>query len=105
MNKTSFFVFLSLFAAIPAYGGDAEAGKTKAAVCAACHGPEGNKPLPATPRLAGQHYDYLVHSLKDYKTGERKDPIMAPMAANLSEQDMEDLAAYFSEQKGLFVKY
>jgi cytochrome c553 len=105
MNKISFFVCILLACASPAYAGDAEAGKTKAAVCTACHGAEGNKPLPANPRLAGQHYDYLVHALKGYKTGERKDPIMAPMAANLSEQDIKDLAAYFSEQKGLVVKY
>ena len=57
------------------------------------------------PRLAGQHYDYLVKTLNDYKTGERKNPIMAPQAANLSKRDMEDLAAFYSKQRGLIVKY
>ena len=57
------------------------------------------------PRLAGQHYDYLVKALSDYKAGERKNAIMAPQATNLSKRDIEDLAAYFSQQQGLVVKY
>jgi cytochrome c553 len=81
------------------------AGKEKAKSCAACHGPDGNSAAPDFPRLAGQHYDYLVKSLSDYKAGERKNAIMAPQAANLSKRDIEDLAAYFSQQQGLVVKY
>ena len=77
--------------------GNAEAGKTKAAqVCAACHGPEGSKPsAPDQPVLAGQHYDYLVKALSDYKSGQRSHPSMRGIAASLSEQDMADLAAYY----------
>jgi cytochrome c553 len=81
--------------------GNAEAGKAKAAqVCAACHGPEGNQPsAPDQPVLAGQYYDYLVKALSDYKSGKRANPIMKGFAAQLSKQDIEDLAAWFSEQK------
>jgi cytochrome c553 len=81
------------------------AGKEKSKSCAACHGVDGNSTAPDFPRLAGQHYDYLVKALSDYKAGERKNAIMAPQAANLSKRDIEDLAAYFSQQPGLVVKY
>jgi cytochrome c553 len=81
--------------------GNAENGKAKAAqVCAACHGPDGNKPsTPDQPILAGQHYDYLVRALTDYKIGRRNNPIMKGFAAQLSKQDIEDLAAWFADQK------
>lgn len=84
--------------------GDIDAGKAKSAPCAACHGPEGNTPIqPTYPILAGQYADYLVRALEDYQTGKRKNPIMAGLAATLSEQDREDLAAYFASQKsGLY---
>ncbi|MEN9783174.1 MAG: hypothetical protein RJA24_517 [Pseudomonadota bacterium] len=81
------------------------AGKEKSKTCAACHGPDGNSAAPDFPRLAGQHYDYLVKALSDYKTGERKNAIMAPQATNLSKRDIEDLAAFYSRQQGLVVKY
>jgi len=80
-------------------GGDIDAGKAKSAPCAVCHGPDGNSPTTAFPILAGQYADYLVRALEDYKLGKRKNPIMAPTAAALSEQDREDLAAYFASQK------
>lgn len=81
--------------------GDADRGKAKAAqVCIACHGADGNKPsTPDQPILGGQHYDYLVRALTDYKTGARTNPIMKGFAATLSTQDIEDLAAWFSAQK------
>lgn len=83
-----------------------EAGKKKAAeVCAACHGPDGNSPAPAFPKIAGQHASYLEKSLNEYKSGARKDPIMAGMAAALSKEDIENLAAYFASQSGLKTKY
>ena len=91
-----------LLAALPAHAaGNAESGKAKAAqVCAACHGPDGNKPSdPTQPILAGQYYDYLVRALTDYKIGRRNNPIMKGFAAQLSKQDIEDLAAWFSSQK------
>lgn len=79
--------------------GDAQAGKTKAATCAACHGATGHSPNDMYPNLAGQHADYIVKQLKAFKDGStRTDPVMAPMAAGLSEQDMQDVAAYFAAQ-------
>jgi cytochrome c553 len=81
--------------------GSAEAGKQKSQACAACPGPDGNQPTtPDFPRLAGQHPDYLLKALHDYKSGARKNPIMAGQVANLSAQDMADLAAFFSGQNG-----
>jgi len=78
--------------------GSAEAGQTKAAVCAACHGPDGNSANPEWPSIAGQHPGYLVTQLKAFKSGERQNVLMSPMAMPLSEQDMEDLAAWFASQ-------
>lgn len=80
-------------------GGDAKAGATKAQICAACHGMDGNSTNPLWPKLAGQHAPYLVKQLQAFKTGTRKDPVMSPMAMPLSDQDMEDVAAYFAAQK------
>lgn len=81
--------------------GDVEAGKTKSQACAACHGPSGNESVdPTYPRIAGQYADYLAKSLRDYKSGARKNAIMAGFATTLSEQDIEDLAAYFAAQPG-----
>lgn len=108
MNKivTLFAVSVALAASVSATaGGNAAAGKDKSAVCAGCHGADGNSPTAMFPKLAGQHADYMYHSMKDYKSGKRKNPIMAGQVANLSDQDMRDLAAYFSKQKGLSQKY
>jgi cytochrome c553 len=90
--------------ATPALAADAAAGKQKSQTCAACHGPDGNSIAPDFPRLAGQHYDYLVHSIRAYQTGARKSPVMMPMVEKLTRRDIEDLAAYFSQQKGLITK-
>lgn len=84
--------------------GDYEAGKAKSTACAACHGAQGVSAVPSFPKLAGQQRDYIYHSLKDYKAGKRKNPIMAEQVKNLSDTDMLDLARYFSEQKGLMLK-
>jgi cytochrome c553 len=78
--------------------GDPAAGKAKSGSCAACHGGDGNSPNPQWPKLAGQHAEYMVLQLKAFKAGERKNPLMSPMAAPLSEADMEDLSAYFASQ-------
>jgi cytochrome c553 len=93
-----------LVAAVPAVAGNAEAGKEKSKTCAACHGPDGNSVAPDFPRIAGQHYDYLLRAISEYKSGVRKSPIMMPMVDKLTRRDMEDLAAYFSQQKGLVTK-
>ncbi len=91
----------ALCIAPPAFaGGDPAAGKEKAAVCAGCHGLDGNSSIGANPRLAGQYESYLFHALKQYKNGKRKDMLMAGMVANLSTQDMRDLAAWFASQQG-----
>lgn len=80
--------------------GDPEAGKQKASACMACHGADGNSQNPSFPRLAGQHPDYLLHALKAYKSGDRQNAVMNGQAANLSVEDMEDLAAYYGSLDG-----
>ncbi|MCP4129348.1 MAG: cytochrome c4 [Gammaproteobacteria bacterium] len=79
--------------------GDAAAGKAKSVTCLACHGPDGNSPNPIWPKLAGQHPVYILKQLQAFKSGERKNDLMSPMAMPLEEVDMENLAAYFSSQK------
>lgn len=96
---------LALAASASAQAGDPAAGQRKSQTCVACHGPDGNSASAEFPKIAGQHADYLVKALKDYKSGARKNPIMAPMAAPLSVRDIEDLAAYYSSQKGLTLKH
>lgn len=91
-------LLLSLFHQSAIAEGDIAAGKEKAQVCAACHGVDGNSTNPVWPNLAGQHEEYIVKQLMDFKAGNRENPQMTPMATNLSEQDMYDLAAYFSSQ-------
>ena len=89
-----------------ANAGDIEAGKKKAAeVCVACHGPDGNSPVPDFPKLAGQHADYMVSTLKKYKNGKRANPIMMGMAATLTDADILNVSAYYASQKGLELKY
>jgi len=86
--------------ALPAYAaGDASAGRSKAQACAACHGADGNAAIPNYPKLAGQHASYLVKQLQAFKANKRKDPIMNAQVANLKQQDMEDIAAYYAKQK------
>ncbi len=93
------FSFSAALAAMPvSAAGDAAAGQTKAAACASCHGADGNSANPDWPKLAGQHDKYLVKQLTDFKAGDRKNAMMAPMAAGLSEQDMADIAAFFASQ-------
>lgn len=79
--------------------GDAEAGKNKSASCAACHGADGNSAMGMWPKLAGQHASYTVKQLQDFKSGARSEPTMSAMAMPLSEQDIQDVAAYYAEQK------
>jgi len=80
--------------------GTVAAGQAKAATCVACHGMDGNSAAnPEWPALAGQSSSYIVKQLKHFKAGERQNALMSPMAMILADQDMEDLAAYFSSQK------
>jgi len=78
-----------------------ERGKEKAIVCVACHGETGVSAILNWPTLAGQHEDYLRQALIQYKLDGRKDPVMAGQVVNLSDKDIEDLAAYFAAQPGL----
>jgi cytochrome c553 len=100
MSRLMFIIVALALATAAQAGGNAAAGQKKAAtVCAACHGPDGNKPsAPDQPVLAGQYADYLARALGDYKNGRRKNAIMTGMVKDLSKQDMLDLAAWFSSQ-------
>lgn len=81
--------------------GDAVAGQTKAAVCGACHGIDGNATDPQYPKLAGQHERYIARHLALFKSGERANPIMLGFSAMLSAQDARDLGAWFASQAAL----
>jgi cytochrome c553 len=81
-----------------AFAGDAAVGAQKAAVCGACHGMTGSSVNAEWPNLAGQHESYIVAQLQQFKQGARVDPLMTPMAAMLSEVDMQDLGAHFAQQ-------
>jgi cytochrome c553 len=91
---------LAALASANAAAADLEAGKKKVQeVCAACHGIDGATPTtPDYPKLAGQYPDYLAKTLRDYKSGARKNPIMAGMAQGLTDKDIENVSAYFASQ-------
>jgi cytochrome c553 len=89
-------VCLFAIASPAAFAADAEAGKAKAAVCVACHGPEGVSSNPLWPNIAGQKDQYLIKQMKAFRDGERMDPLMSPMSAGLSDDDIANLAAYYS---------
>jgi cytochrome c553 len=80
--------------------GDAAAGAEKSTTCAACHGAQGISQINTNPILAGQYPSYIEHALKSYRDGSRQNAIMAGFASTLSDQDIADLAAYFSSQTG-----
>ncbi len=98
-----------LFAAMGVQANEAAAPAAKAdpakaqtivnTICVGCHGADGNSPLPANPKLSGQHAGYITKQLLNFKSGERANPIMMGMSAGLSPEDMKNLGAYFSEQK------
>ena len=79
--------------------GNVEAGREKSQACIACHGATGASDNVAWPMLAGQHADYLLHSLRAYKSGDRQNAIMNGQAAALSDEDMRDLAAFYAAQE------
>jgi cytochrome c553 len=83
---------------LPFTHGKAEAGATKAGVCAACHGPNGNSVNPQWPRLAGQSAVYIAEQLRLFRSGVRDNPVMKPLAAALSDQDIDDIAVYYEAQ-------
>ena len=85
---------------VSAAEGNATAGKAKSGVCAGCHGADGNSANPAWPKLAGQHASYITKQLADFKGKKRSDMLMSAQATGLSDQDMADLAAYYSKLTG-----
>ncbi len=93
-------VAVTVGASPAAFAGSAEAGAEKSLTCQACHGPDGLGTNPMYPVLAGQHEDYLAHSLRAYRDGSRKNAIMAGLAAPLSDEDIDDLAAYYASLPG-----
>lgn len=97
---TTFLVSAVLIAVAPQLSaqGDPEAGQSKSALCATCHGADGNSQIAMNPKLAGQSYKYLLKQLQDYQSGARQDATMTAMVANLSEQDMQDLSAWYASQ-------
>ena len=97
--KKSFGLLLSLVFASSVMAGDAAKGKDKTATCTACHGADGNSPLAMYPKIAGQNEKYLIKQLKEFKTGERDNAMMAPMVSTLSDEDMADIAAYYASQQ------
>ena len=98
MRKNIVIIALTAFCLNSSIGfaGDAAAGKAKSAVCAACHGPAGISANDIWPNLAGQKAGYLVAQMKAFRDGQRKNPMMSPMAAPLSDTDIDNLAAYYS---------
>ncbi|MBL4581109.1 MAG: cytochrome c4 [Gammaproteobacteria bacterium] len=103
MKKTVITVlaaaFLGLIPTLLLAQGDAAAGQAKSALCASCHGADGNSALAMNPKLAGQSARYMVKQLQDFKSGARAGVTMAAMVLSLSDQDMEDIAAWYSSQQ------
>jgi cytochrome c553 len=104
-NTTLLAAWLLLGASLPAQAADTAEIQMKTKMCVQCHGPDGNSPSAEFPRLAGQHQDYLAKALRDYKSGLRKNAIMAPMVANLTPRDIQQISEYYSKQKGLVTRY
>ena len=101
MTRTHATLLAFILALSPAFafGADLAAGQAKVKqVCSACHGQDGNSQSPDYPKLGGQYPDYIAKALRDYKSGARKNPIMAGFAATLTDKDIENVAAYFASQ-------
>jgi cytochrome c553 len=97
-NVLTALAFLALAGPAIATAGDAAAGQAKAAVCAACHGVDGNSVNPEWPSIAGQHPEYIISAIEAFQQGLRDNVLMTAQAMALSEEDIADLAAYFSSQ-------
>jgi len=99
-----FFAMAALVAAGAALAADVKAGEAKVKeVCQACHGADGNSQNVDYPKLGGQYPDYLAKALRDYKSGARKNPIMAGFAGTLSSADIDNVAAYYAAQPAVLV--
>jgi cytochrome c553 len=91
-------ILLAIIGVFPAFAADSKAGEEKAQICLGCHGQGGKSNNPQWPNLAAQQTTYLINQLKAFKSGGRKNPMMENIAGNLSDDDMNNLAAYFSKQ-------
>lgn len=89
------FLGASLAACSP---GDAVEGEARAVTCIACHGGDDGRTLPVSPNLNGMNSAYVAKQLRDFRDGRRSDPVMSPLAASLSDEQIEDLAAYFASK-------
>ena len=99
MKLSRLIIALAIFCiSAPAWAADIEAGKAKSATCVACHGPAGVSSNPLWPNLAGQKEMYLAKQIKAFRDGTRSDPLMAPMVAALTDEDIANLAAYYAAQ-------
>ena len=99
------FPLIIAFIAMPVAAADLAAGQAKAKeICQACHGLDGNSQSPDYPKLGGQYPDYLQKALRDYKSGARKNPIMAGFAGALTDKDIENLAAYYASQPAVVTR-
>ena len=104
MNRLLTALVVALCGSSVAIAADIKAGEAKAKeVCQACHGLDGNSQTPDYPKLGGQQPDYLAKALRDYKSGLRKNPIMAGFAGSLSAKDIENVAAYYASQPPVLV--
>jgi cytochrome c553 len=103
MKKTAIAVlaaaFVGLIPNLLLAEGDAAAGQAKSALCGSCHGVDGNSLMAMNPKLAGQSARYMVKQLQEFKSGARESAIMSSMVLSLSDQDMEDIAAWYSSQQ------
>ncbi|MCH9757648.1 MAG: cytochrome c4 [Proteobacteria bacterium] len=96
-----FFILIALIASAPAFSEEADPAAGKAAYeasCSVCHGKNGASVIPANPILSGQHLDYLKTQIASYRSGERKNAVMVGMAATLTDQQIDDIATYLSQQ-------
>lgn len=84
---------------LPVFAGDKAAGEAKTQACVGCHGAQGKSLVPTFPKLAGQHAIYLESTLKEFRSGARRNDLMSPFAAGLSDADIADIAAYYEAQK------
>ncbi|SRR5690554_353544 len=98
MKKLILTALLCVLTPFALAAGDAKAGQAKAAICAACHAADGNSLVSAFPRIAGQNASYALKQLIDIKSGLRSVPEMTPFVANMSEEDMADIAAFYASQ-------
>jgi cytochrome c553 len=100
-DRADLGAYFSSFASVKPAAKPIGTAPPAAAACAACHGADGVGTLPENPTLAGQYADYLAQALNDYRRGKRKNPIMGTFAAQLTQEDIAAITAYFSKQTGL----